>query len=317
MAQSRSFWKKPQGLLAISLALMIVGSFLAGMFHTSFYSVKVKEISFDADHGQLHGLLYMPEGAGPDNPRPVIVTTHGYLNSKEMQDAPAIEMSRRGYIVLALDQYDHGDSRWTTDIPVDQMFSTFWIYSQFDAAKYIYDQPYTLKDENGNAYVAVSGHSMGGFSSLLAMYFDEMNALQAGHRMIHAGIAVGADFSYASAVAPQDQLQAAFGSRTVGVIGGNTMNFSSTNQTRRKLRRSWKCREPLRARISSRRCRANRFSACRRISRPRPASFIPCSRATFWWRRRRSGLRRRASASFSRRIRPTRGTTSRRRSRPT
>ncbi|MGN7454474.1 alpha/beta hydrolase family protein [Paenibacillus pasadenensis] len=225
MAQSRSFWKKPQGLLAISLALMIVGSFLAGMFHTSFYSVKVKEISFDADHGQLHGLLYMPEGAGPDNPRPVIVTTHGYLNSKEMQDAPAIEMSRRGYIVLALDQYDHGDSRWTADIPVDQMFSTFWIYSQFDAAKYIYDQPYTLKDENGNAYVAVSGHSMGGFSSLLAMYFDEMNALQAGHRMIHAGIAVGADFSYASAVAPQDQLQAAFGSRTVGVIGGQYDEF--------------------------------------------------------------------------------------------
>ncbi|RED55964.1 dienelactone hydrolase family protein [Cohnella lupini] len=222
---AKSLWKKPQGLLIVSLALMIIGSFLAGMFHTSFYSVKVKEISFDADHGQLHGLLYMPDGAGPDNPRPVIVTTHGYLNSKEMQDAPAIEMSRRGYIVLALDMYDHGDSRWTADIPAAQMFSTFWIYSQFDAAKYIYDQPYTLKDETGNAYVAVSGHSMGGFSSLLAMYFDEMNALQSGHRMIYAGIAAGADFSYAGAIAPQDQLQAAYGSRTVGILGGKYDEF--------------------------------------------------------------------------------------------
>lgn len=219
------FLKKPQGLLVLSLVLMILGSFFAGMFNTSFYSVNVKEISFKGDHGNLTGLLYTPDGAGPNDPRPVIITTHGYLNSKEMQDAPAIEMSRRGYIVLALDMYDHGDSRWTGDIPVKDMFATFWIYSQFDAAKYIYQQPYTKKDDKGNAYVAVSGHSMGGFSSLISMYMDEMNSLKAGYRMIYAGIAVGADFSYAAAVAPQDQFQAAFGSRMVGVIGGKYDEF--------------------------------------------------------------------------------------------
>jgi dienelactone hydrolase len=225
MKKGYSFLKKPQGLLVLSLVLMIFGSFFAGMFNTSFYSVKVKEISFKGDHGNLDGLLYMPEGAGPNDPRPVIITTHGYLNSKEMQDAPAIEMSRRGYIVLALDQYDHGDSRWTADIPVKDMFATFWIYSQFDAAKYIYQQPYTKKDDKGNAYVAVSGHSMGGFSSLISMYMDEMNSLKAGYRMIYAGISVGADFSYAAAIAPQDQFQAAFGNRTVGVIGGKYDEF--------------------------------------------------------------------------------------------
>ncbi|KAA2294849.1 hypothetical protein FY526_28685, partial [Clostridioides difficile] len=138
-------------------------------FNSSFYSVKVKEIKFQADHGTLSGLLYMPKGAGADDKRPVIITTHGYLNTKEMQDAPAIEMSRRGYIVLALDMYDHGDSRWSADIPVKDLFGTFWIYSQFDAAKYIYEQDFTKKDEKGNAYVAVSGHSMGGFSTLLSM----------------------------------------------------------------------------------------------------------------------------------------------------
>ncbi|NGZ75062.1 serine aminopeptidase domain-containing protein [Saccharibacillus alkalitolerans] len=220
-----NLFKKPTGLLALSLVLILLGSWLAGMFNTSFYKVNVKEISFKADHGTLNGLLYMPKGAGPDDPRPVIVTTHGYLNTKEMQDAPAIEMSRRGYIVLALDMYDHGDSRWDGDIKVGEQFSTFWIYSQFDAAKYMYDQPYTKKDENGNAYLAVSGHSMGGFSTLLAMYMDEMNALQAGHRMIYTGISVGSDFSYAAAVAPQDQLTAAYGSRTVGMIAGRYDEF--------------------------------------------------------------------------------------------
>ncbi|MBU5353298.1 hypothetical protein KQI74_13460 [Paenibacillus barcinonensis] len=220
-----SFLKKPQGLLVLSLVLVIFGSLFAGMFNTSFCSVKVKEIKFQADHGTLSGLLYMPKGAGADDKRPVIITTHGYLNTKEMQDAPAIEMSRRGYIVLALDMYDHGDSRWSAPIPVKDMFGTFWIYSQFDAAKYIYDQDFTKKDDKGNAYVAVSGHSMGGFSTLLAMYMDEMTSLQTGHRMIYTGISVGADYSYAAAVAPQDQLQAAFGSRTVGMIAGKYDEF--------------------------------------------------------------------------------------------
>lgn len=217
--------KKPQGMLVAALLLILIGSFLAGLFHTSLYSVKVDRIEFETEHGTLSALLYMPKGAGADDPRPVIVTTHGYLNTKEMQDAPAIEMSRRGYIVLALDMYDHGDSRWAGDIPVGGHFGTFWIHAQFDAAKYIYEQPYTKKDDAGNAYVSVSGHSMGGFSSFIALYMDEMASLQNGYRMIHTGISVGSDFSYAAAVAPQDQFQAAFGSRTVGMIAAHYDEF--------------------------------------------------------------------------------------------
>jgi hypothetical protein len=212
-------------LLCISLALILLGSILACAFHTSFFSVKVTEIEFETERGTLSALLYMPRGAGPDDPRPVVITTHGYLNTKEMQDAPAVEMSRRGYIVLALDMYDHGDSRWAASIPVGGQFGTFWIYSMFDAANYAAQQPYTKKSADGSPYISVSGHSMGGFSSLVAIYMDEMQSLQTGTRNIYAGIAVGADFSYAAAVAPQDQLQAAYGSRTVGIIGGHYDEF--------------------------------------------------------------------------------------------
>lgn len=211
--------------LAVALVLILAGSFLASMFNTSFFSVKVSEIEFETERGTLAGLLYMPDGAGADDPRPVIVTTHGYLNSKEMQDAPAVEMSRRGYIVLALDMYDHGDSRWAADIPTGSQFSTFWIYSQYDAAAYMAQQPYTKKDENGNAYLAVSGHSMGGFSTLVAMYMDEMTALQTGTRSIYAGISVGADYSYTAAIAPEEDFIAAFGDRTVGMIAGHYDEF--------------------------------------------------------------------------------------------
>ncbi|HHT90634.1 MAG TPA: hypothetical protein GXZ68_06690 [Firmicutes bacterium] len=220
-----ALWKTPRRMLVCALLLILVSSFLAGLFHTSFYSVKIERIEFATERGTLSALLYMPKGAGANDSRPVIITTHGYLNTKEMQDAPAIEMSRRGYIVLALDMYDHGDSRWAGDIPVGGHFGTFWIYAQSDAAKYVYEQPYTKKDGEGNAYVSVSGHSMGGFSSFIALYMDEMQALQTGYRMIYTGISVGSDFSYAAAVATQDQYQAAFGSRTVGMIAAHYDEF--------------------------------------------------------------------------------------------
>lgn len=226
MEKAHTPWlRRPEVWLAIALVLIIAGSFLAGMFHSSMYSVNISEIEFETERGKLNGLLYMPKGAGADDPRPVIVTTHGYLNTKEMQDAPAIEMSRRGYIVLALDMYDHGDSRWYADIPTGGQFSTFWVYSQFDAANYMAAQPYTLKDENGNAYLAASGHSMGGFSTVVAMYMDEMASLERGTRNIHAGLPVGADFLYAQSIAPMDQLLAAFGSRTVGFIAAHYDEF--------------------------------------------------------------------------------------------
>lgn len=221
----KNILKCPRRMLVCALLLILVGSFLAGLFHTSFYSVKIDRIEFETERGTLSALLYMPKGAGANDPRPVIITTHGYLNTKEMQDAPAIEMSRRGYIVLALDMYDHGDSRWAGDIPPGGHFGTFWIYAQNDAAKYIYEQAYTKKDAQGNAYVSVSGHSMGGFSSMIALYMDEMNALQAGYRRLYTGISVGSDFSYAAAIAPQNQYQAAFGSRTVGMIAAHYDEF--------------------------------------------------------------------------------------------
>jgi len=217
--------KKSKVLFIVSLVCIVLGSFFASMLNTSMFTVDVKEIEFKTEHGTLSGLLYMPKDASKDDPRPVIVTTHGYLNSKEMQDAPAIEMSRRGYIVLAVDMYDHGDSRWDSDIKVNEQFSTFWVYSQFDAATYMAQQNYTKKDANGNAYLAVEGHSMGGFSSLVALYMDEMASLKTGVRSIYTGISLGADYSYASAIAPQSDIQAAFGDRTIGMVAGHYDEF--------------------------------------------------------------------------------------------
>ena len=52
-----------------------------------------------------------------------------------------------------------------------------------------------------------------------------MNAVQTGVRSIYTGVSVGADYSYSSAIAPQQEYMAAFGDRTVGMIAAQYDEF--------------------------------------------------------------------------------------------
>ncbi|MCK5732455.1 MAG: hypothetical protein KAH13_05520, partial [Tenericutes bacterium] len=130
-------------LIIILLLVILVASLSASLVQNSFFSVNVSRISFETGRaeGELTGYLYMPKGVDDNNPAPTIITTHGYLNNAEMQEISAIEMSRRGYVVLAFSMYDHGDSTWETPA----MFS-FYVEAVYDAAQYMYDQDYVLKD---------------------------------------------------------------------------------------------------------------------------------------------------------------------------
>lgn len=209
--------KLPLALAALSLVLILAGSLLAQLFNTSFYSVSVSRIRFDTGSGTLSGLLYLPKGASESDPRPTVVVTHGYLNSGEMQDANAIELSRRGYVVLALDMYDHGHSAANADNTGG--FFNFWPTSLFDAVSYMYQQPYVLKDEAGNGIIGVTGHSMGGFSTAMALYMDEGAYASTGIRMIHCGLSEGADYMYTSYLGLTPEVAAATGGgRTIGKV---------------------------------------------------------------------------------------------------
>lgn len=215
--------KRSLTLLCVALALILLGSILAGVFNSGMGATKVSRIRFDGGHGQLSGLLYMPKDASADNPKPTIIVTHGYLNSAEMQDANAIELSRRGFVVLALDQYDHGHSKLSHENYSDTSFFgvwlPFWLNSMNDAVQYMYEQPYVLKDDAGNGIIGVTGHSMGGFSSTMALALDEVQAAETGVRKVYAGLSEGSDFMYTGLVgfdaATADALG---GGRTIGKV---------------------------------------------------------------------------------------------------
>jgi len=144
-------WLKPVKWLVVLLVVILVSSFFASTIQSSFFSVNVDKIMFETENGELAGYLYMPRGVDADNPAPAVILTHGYLNNAEMQEIGGIELSKRGYVVLAIDMYDHGDSS-----KMDAAFS-FYVKSLYDAAQYMYDQDYVLKDANGNGMIGVSG----------------------------------------------------------------------------------------------------------------------------------------------------------------
>ncbi len=111
---------------------------------------------------QMSGLLYIPAGvitkdetgATKVNPAPGILAVHGYINSRETQDGFAIEYARRGYVVLALDQTGHGYS----DGPA---FANG--FGGPDGLNYLRSLDIVDKDN-----VGLSGHSMGGWASVVA-----------------------------------------------------------------------------------------------------------------------------------------------------
>ena len=224
----------PWKLLVISLAIILLFSFLASMFNSGMFTVNVSRINFETANGELSGLLYMPKGAGEDDPRPAIIVTHGYLNSAEMQDANAIELSRRGYVVLALDMYDHGHSNLKDEVYESfaaygdflKTWAPFWLNSMNDAVQYMYDQPYVLKDEAGNGMIGITGHSMGGFSSTMAVAYDEQAFAATGIRKIRANLTEGSDFQYSGIFGvTAAAFDAAGGGRILGKVAAQYDEF--------------------------------------------------------------------------------------------
>ena len=137
------------GFFILGLALILGGSFLAHAIQTS-GGVTIRDIRFAGDKGvTLSGLIYQPKSATPAHPAPAVLVSHGYINTREMQSPFAIELARRGYVVLAMDMEGHG-------------YSTGAVFKDKDlggpaALRYLQSLPYVDK-----ANIGLEGHSMGG-----------------------------------------------------------------------------------------------------------------------------------------------------------
>jgi pimeloyl-ACP methyl ester carboxylesterase len=141
-------------LLIGSLVLVFGGAALASTIQRN-GGVSLEEITFPGTGGlQMSGLLYLPSDATAESLAPAVLAIHGYINSRETQSPYAIELARRGFVVLAIDQTGHGYS----DPPA---FANG--FGGPDGLSFLRTLPMVDKER-----IVLEGHSMGGWASLIA-----------------------------------------------------------------------------------------------------------------------------------------------------
>ncbi len=135
-------------LLLLGALLVLGGSWLASQIQTA-DGIRIEDVHFTGASGtDLAARLYIPPSATVGAPAPAVLISHGYINTREMQSPFAIELARRGFVVMAMDMAGHGASGGAVGAD--------------DAGG-----PAALKFLQGLAYVdkaniGLEGHSMGG-----------------------------------------------------------------------------------------------------------------------------------------------------------
>jgi pimeloyl-ACP methyl ester carboxylesterase len=142
------------GFFAIGLALILAGSFLAHAVQTA-GGTRIQDVRFAGDGITQSALLYVPPQASPQHPAPAVLLSHGYINTREMQSPFAIELARRGFVVLAMDMAGHGYSGGAVGQQKD--------FGGPAALRYLQGLPFVDK-----ANIGLEGHSMGGGPVLAA-----------------------------------------------------------------------------------------------------------------------------------------------------
>lgn len=149
---------KRRKILLIALIIILIGSVGASLLQTSFGTVSIREINIITEQQQhLHGLIFIPKSATTENPAPVVITSHGWLNTAEIQDAASIELARRGVVVIAMDAYNHG---FSSSVLVDQISdSDLTGQGMIPLVEYAASG---IMDFVDPSRIGVMGHSMGG-----------------------------------------------------------------------------------------------------------------------------------------------------------
>ncbi|MBR5340740.1 MAG: hypothetical protein IK151_02305 [Erysipelotrichaceae bacterium] len=93
-------------LFVLASALM----FAADRLQRANGKIEIIDGEISVNDGILAYKLYKPKEASSSNKAPAVLLLHGYQNDHETCAAYAIELAKRGAVVLCLDEYGHGSS---------------------------------------------------------------------------------------------------------------------------------------------------------------------------------------------------------------
>ncbi len=95
-------------VLCVLLATLCM--FLADGIQKDHGNIEIIDGTVPAGDGFLTYKMYKPVSATAENKAPAVLLLHGYQNDHETCAAYAIELARRGAVVMCLDEYGHGAS---------------------------------------------------------------------------------------------------------------------------------------------------------------------------------------------------------------
>jgi len=141
--------------LTIGLILALGGGLLAGWIQSGEGRVTVNEVKFYGTYsGTYDAHLFVPKTVTTGHVAPAILAIHGYNNSKEYMNNTALELARRGYVVLSMDLDKHGLSGSSRAPKV-----ALNAYGALDGLKYLRSLDIVDLDN-----VGLLGMSMGGYA---------------------------------------------------------------------------------------------------------------------------------------------------------
>lgn len=192
----------------IAILFMIVSMLGASFIQTSGGRVKVKKLQFETTMGyEMSGLLLKPETATAGQKAPAVIACHGMYNNKEMMDIDYVELSRRGFVVLAIDMFSHGNSENLVTEDALPM-------GVAEALKMI-----STLDYVDTGRIGVTGHSMGGMNCDVATLMDNQNETP-----LVSALLLNSCFATYSDAETKEYINA-YGNRDVGIIAGKYDEF--------------------------------------------------------------------------------------------
>ena len=175
---TKKYWR----ILAVCLAVMLIAACVSSAVKSNGGSTLIREVNINIRGGTLSGVLYIPKAAltldesgNYSSPRPAIVLSHGYLNSNQMQDPNAIELSRRGFVVFSMDMYGHGNSDLSNTS--DDPSGSGAVLGAIDAFNYVKQLPYVDATRIGLVGHSMGGMNIGNAASFLAGFLTEQDLL--------------------------------------------------------------------------------------------------------------------------------------------
>lgn len=192
----------------IAIMLMLISMIGVSVIQTSGGSVTVKDLQFETTLGyEMSGLLLKPNDASVVNKKPAVILCHGMYNNKEMQDINYVELSRRGFVVLAIDMFSHGKSQ-------NLESEEYLPLGVAEAVKMVAALNYV---DTGK--IGVTGHSMGGMNCNVATLMDNNNESP----MISALLLNSCFATYKDE--QTNEYGNVYGNRDVGIIAGQFDEF--------------------------------------------------------------------------------------------